>query len=159
MAFVISRVASIPSTGKVLPSGSGLLYSSSQIYTPVTTFNTPVVLKQGTGVNDYNRYYYHLPDTRYAIYGIHSFDLPKGSNISCATILINSTLNNIDSYTVTTPNTNPTSFMFSADIFTVNIDRLCNPDSTNNPISAVFTTVGAKNFFTVPTMSLQQFIL
>ena len=73
--------------------------------------------------------------------------------------MVNSTLNNIDSYTVTTPNTNPTSFMFSADIFTVNIDKLCNPDSTNNPISAVFTTVGAKNFFTVPTMSLQQFII
>jgi len=48
--------------------------------------------------------------------------------------------------------------MFLADIFTVNIDKLCNANS-NNPISSVFTTVGAKNFFTVPTMSLQQFIL
>ena len=159
IAFVITRVASTAATGKVLPSGSGLLYSSSQIYTPVTTFNTPVALKQGTtALTDPNLYYYHLPDARYAIYGIHSFDLPKGSNISCSTILVNATLNNIDSYTVTTPNTSPSDFMFAADIFTVNIDKLCNPDSTN-PTSSVFTTVGAKNFFTVPTMSLQQFIL
>lgn len=49
VAFVISRMASTAdSPTKQLPSGSALLYSSSHIYTAVTTFNTPVAVIQGT---------------------------------------------------------------------------------------------------------------
>ena len=88
-----------------------MIYSSSYIFTPVTTFNTPVAVTRGTGVA-YNQNYYHLPDTRYAIYGITQFFIPKASNTTCSTISVNATLNSIDAFTITTPNTNPTNFFF-----------------------------------------------
>ena len=132
MAFVISRFdnekidTGYPST--ISPNDpSELLYSSSYIFTQVTSFNTAIaaVNKATIGTIEYNNYYYHLVDTRYAIYGITSFELPKDNTTSCSTILINATLDNIDTFTVTTPNDNPTNVFFAADIFTKNTDTLC----------------------------------
>ena len=111
IAFVLSRLDN-GATGGAYPTGSTLQYSSSYIFTPVTTFNTPVAVSRGTTAAAFNKNYYHLPDTRYAIYGITQFFLPKSGNNTCSTISINSTLNSIDAFTVTTPNTNPTNFFF-----------------------------------------------
>lgn len=155
VVFVISRFDS-GLAATTYPRGSVMQYSSSYIYTPVTIFNKAVPVLKGVALNPD---YYQLPDTRYAIYGVTSFDLPKNTNTSCSTILINATLDNINTYTMTTPNSNPASFLFVADIFTVNVDRLCAP---TDGVTAFFTqmeTVGQKSFFTVPTMSLQQFII
>ena len=157
VAFVLSRFDSKAAADGTYPA-TNLLYSSSYIYTPVTTFNSPVVLVKGT-VPAPNQYYYRLPDTRYAIYGISRFSIPKNTNTSCSTILINSTLNNIDSYTITTPNINPSNFFFQADIFTKSISSLCNNDPINSPLSTQIFTSSQKTFVTVPTQSLQQFIL
>ena len=157
VAFVMSRFDSAAAAANpVTYPATNLLYSSSYIYTPVTTFNSPVVLVQGTTSN---LYYYHLPDTRYAIYGISRFSIPRNTNTSCSTILINSTLNNIDSYTITTPNVNPSNFFFQADIFTKSLSSLCNSDPTNSPLSYQVLTSSQKSFVTVPTQSLQQFVL
>jgi hypothetical protein len=161
IAFVISRLDDgAGGAAKTYPVGSTLLYSSSYIFTPVSTFNTPVAVVRGTAALAFNRNYYHLPDTRYAIYGITQFFLPKTSSSACTTISINSTLNSIDAFTITTPNSNPTNFFFEADIFTVNIDRLCVPTAASAPpLFSVFNTVGQLSYFTVPTMSLEQYIL
>ena len=144
------------------PTGSAMLYSSSYVFTNVTVFNSGVAIQQGAfgSTTEFNQIYYHLPDARYAIYGITSFNLPQNSNTSCSTILIDATLNSIDTYTITTPNINPTDFFFQADIFTVNIDNLCRPTvaSGDTLYSQVFT-VGKKSYFTVPTQSQQQYIL
>ena len=157
VAFVLSRFDSAAAAANpVTYPATNLLYSSSYIYTPVTTFNSPVVLVKGTASN---LYYYRLPDTRYAIYGISRFSIPKNTNTSCSTILINSTLNNIDSYTITTPNINPSNFFFQADIFTKSLSSLCNSDPINSPLSTQIFTSSQKTFVTVPTQSLQQFIL
>ena len=123
----------------------------------MTTFNTPVPLVRGTAATDFNQLYYRLPDARYAIYGITSFYLPKSATTVCSTILINSTLNSINSFTVTTPNTTPQDVLFVADIFTVNTDNLCNPGDT--PFQTLKETVGQKSFFTIPTLSNQQYIV
>lgn len=155
VAFVIS-VMDTSFIASSYPSGSNMLYSSSYVFTTVTTFNEAVPIVQGTFASaEYNQLYFRLPDNRYAIYGITNFELPNTA--SCSTILINATLNNIDSYTVTTPNGSPTNFFFVADIFTVNIDTLCRP--TSGSISSQILTVGKKAFFTVPTQSLHQYIL
>jgi hypothetical protein len=87
---------------------------------------------------------------------VTQFELPKNTNTVCSTILINATLNSIDTFTMTTPNSNPTNFFFTADIFTVNLDNLCRTGAT--PLSTLQQTVGQKSFFTVPTQSLQQYI-
>lgn len=102
--------------GNVYPTDSTMIYSSSYVFTSVSTFNSPVAIIQGS----FNNLYYHLPDTRYAIYGITNFNLPQGSG--CTTIKLNVTLDSIDAYTVTTPNANPAEIFFTADIFTKNID-------------------------------------
>lgn len=159
MAYVLSRFdAGNVGTATTPYPYTNLLYSSSYLYTTVTTFNTPIVAVN-LASSTYNKYYYHLPDTRYAIYGVTKFSLPKNANTSCSTILINATLNNIDSYTITTPNINPSEFVFQADIFTKTLTTLCNTDPINSPLSAPIYTVGQKTFFTVPTMSIQQFVL
>jgi hypothetical protein len=158
VAFVISRLDSALIPAQTYPSGSTLLYSSSYVYTNVTTFNSAFPIDQGvTGTSAFNQLYYHLPDARYTIYGITWFILPKNSNTSCSTILLNGTLNSGDTLTVTTPNSNPIAF-FVADIFTVNLDVLCNPNPTTSPLSAQILAVGQLSFFTVPTQSLQQYI-
>lgn len=157
VAFVISRFdIAVPT----YPMGNSLLqYSSSYIYTPVTVFNTAVPVQRGITPTFFpNRYYYQLPDARYAIYGVTAFDLPQNVNTSCSTILINATLDNVNTYTLTTPNSNPTNVFFVADIFTVNVDNLCSP-TDGTPFSVQKETVGQKSFFTVPTMSLQQYII
>jgi hypothetical protein len=158
IAFVLSRFDSQPSYAQTYPSGSSLLYSSSYVFTTVTTFNTAVPINQGVyGTSAYNQFYYHLPDARYAIYGITWFILPKNSKTSCSTILLNGTLNSGDTLTVTTPNSNPTAF-FVADIFTVNTDYLCN-SNPNSPSSSQVLTIGQLSFFTVPKQRLQQYIV
>jgi hypothetical protein len=155
VAFVLSRFDSaIVNPAGTYPSGSRLLYTASYIYTPVTTFNSGVAAQRGA---TFNQRYYQLPDARYAIYGITQFDLPKNTNTVCSTILINATLNSVDTFTITTPNSNPTSFFFVADIFTVNLDNLCNPGNVAS-FQSQMSTVGQKSFFTVPTQSLQQYI-
>lgn len=151
---------------------SALSYSSSYVFAKVSRFNTSVPIQRGdptittdalaaaanTNIN-YNQHYMRLPDTRYAIYGLSGFSFPKNRNTSCSsTIWVNSTLDNINTYTVNTPNSNPTDFFFTADIFTVNVFTLCTPsDATVNPFSFI-TTIGQKNYFTVPTQSINQYI-
>lgn len=153
VAFVISRYDIALTT---YPMGNSLLlYSSSYIYTPVTTFNTAVPVQRNVNLNPN---YFQLPDARYAIYGVTAFDFPQNVNTSCSTILINATLDNINTYTLTTPNSNPTSVFFVADIFTVNVDNLCAP-TDGTPFATQKEVVGQKSFFTVPTMSLQQYII
>jgi hypothetical protein len=156
---VISRLESAAILSGTYPAGSNLLYSSSYIYSNVTTFNTPVPIDHGTlgSPTAFNQLYYHLPDARYAVYGITWFILPKNTNTSCSTILLNGTLSTGDTLTVTTPNSNPTAF-FVADIFTVNLNVLCNPNPTTSPLSAQILAVGQLSFFTIPTQSLQQYI-
>ena len=165
VAFVISRfdialATNRPGFPATYPMGNSLLqYSSSYIYTPVTTFNTAVPIQRSIVAPFYpNPNYYQLPDARYAIYGVTAFDLPQNVNTSCSTILINATLDNINTYTLTTPNSNPTNVFFVADIFTVNVDNLCAP-TDGTPFSVQKEVVGQKSFFTVPTMSLQQYII
>lgn len=159
VAIVLSRFDSaVVSPANTYPSGSLLLYTSSYLYTPVTTFNESIPIQRGTVAAAFNQRYYHLPDARYSIYGVTSFDLPQNTNTSCSTILINGTLNSIDTFTVFTPNSNPTSFFFAADIFTVNLDVLCNNDPSIK-FQTQMSIVGKKSYFTVPTMSLQQYIL
>ena len=112
-------------TGSTYPSGSSMLYSSSYVFTTVTTFNEAIPIQRGTGAT-FNQLHYVLPDTKYAIYGITRFQLPRDSTNTCSTISINATLDNINQFTVTTPNSNPTDIFFAADIFTKNVDTLCN---------------------------------
>ena len=138
------------------PSQSNMIYSSSYIFTSVGTTNSAVSITQGAAVaTEFNQKYYHLPDTRYAIYGLTGFEFPTGT--SCTTIKINATLDNIDTYTVTTPNT-ATNLFFVADIFTKNIDQLCQPGNNQLLASQVFT-VGQKSYFTIPTESVEQYII
>ena len=159
VAFVYSRLdyfLTIAGGGSTYPAGSNMLYSSSYVFTNVTTFNTAVAITRATTTTEFNRFYYHLPDTRYAIYGITNFDIPQGAG--CTTIKVNATLDSIDAFTVTTPNANPANMFFVADIFTKNIDQLCQPGNNALLASQIFT-VGKKSFFTIPTQSLEQFIL
>ncbi len=167
IAFVLSRFDSgksdfpgVPAASITYPVGSALLYSSSYVFASVSTFNSAVALKKGaTGTaTAFNQHYYHLPDARYAIYGITEFVFPKTNTTSCTTMVINATLDNIDTYTITTPNSSPTSFFFVADIFTVNIDVLCRP-TDGSQFETQMLVVGQKSFFTVPTQSLQQYIV
>lgn len=101
-----------------------------------------------------------LPDARYAIYGLKGFTFPKSTtnNTCTTTISIDSTLNSINSYTVNTPNANPTNIFFSADIFTVNVGTLCTPTTIDVSPFIFLNSLGKKSFFTVPTQSQQQFI-
>lgn len=66
-------------------------------------------------------------------------------------------MNSINSFTINTPNASPQNFVFSADIFTVNHFLLCKP--AVGPQFVYKTEVGKKSFFTVPTLSSQQYIL
>ena len=132
---------------------SALSYSSSYVFTKVSSFNTAVPITQGLNSNKkaYNQRYMRLPDARYAIYGLTGFSFPKNKNSTCSsTIWVNSTLNNVNTYTISTPNSNPTDFWFSADIFTVNVFTLCTPSDGTSPFTFI-TTIGQKNYFTVPT--------
>ena len=163
VAFVHSRLdfhltAAGAAPTATYPSGSVMLYSSSYVFTSVSEFNVPVAINRGTwaSATEFNQLYYHLPDTRYAIYGITNFDIPQGSG--CATIKVNATLDSIDAFTITTPNANPANVFFVADIFTRNIDQLCQPGNNALLASQIFT-VGKKSFFTIPTQSLEQFII
>jgi len=144
---------------------SALSYSSSYVFTRVSSFNTAVPITQGlnsrntgAGIN-FNQHYMRLPDARYAIYGLTGFSFPRNRNSTCAsTLWVNSTLNNINTYTISTPNPNPSEFWFSADIFTVNVFTLCTPSDGTSPFTFI-NTIGQKNYFTVPTQSVQQYIL
>ena len=161
VAFVYSRhdyFLTIAAGGPTYPSGSNMLYSSSYVFTNVTTFNTAVAITRGTAgsTTEFSQYYYHLPDARYAIYGITNFDIPQGTG--CSTLKVNATLDSIDAYTVTTPNANPANMFFVADIFTKNIDQLCQPGNNALLASQIFT-VGKKSFFTIPTQSVDQNII
>ena len=165
IAYVHSRFDSgkvatgYPST--ITTTASALLYSASYIFTQVTTFNQEIAAVNGKAIGaiQYNNYYHHLVDTRYAIYGISMFDLPKTTNTTCSTILMNATLNNIDSYTVTTPNDNPSNIYFSADIFTKNTDQLCVPSDDPDGYKTEMLVAGQKDYFTIPTLSDEQYIL
>ena len=145
------------------PSGSAMLYSSSYVFTNVSTFNSPVAINRPADtaagialIDNWNRRYYHLPDARYAIYGLTNFDIPQGSG--CTTLKVNATLNNIDSYTIETPNANPTNMFFVADIFTKNIDQLCQPGN-NALLASQINTLTSSTFKTIPTESVKQFII
>lgn len=133
-----------------------MLYSSSYVFTTVSTFNTAVAINRGATITDFNRRYYHLPDTRYAIYGLANFDIPQGNG--CTTLKVNATLDSVDAFTITTPNANPANVLFVADIFTKNIDQLCQPGNNALLASQIFT-VGKKSYFTIPTQSQEQYIL
>lgn len=146
--------------------GSYLSYSSSYIFEKVSKFNTSVPIKQGddTKVNfpdiNWNQHYMRLPDNRYSIFGLTGFNLPKNSKSNCtATIWINATLDSINTYTVNTPNANPADFFVSGDIFTVNVDKICPPPEGVDDRFSFLTTIGQKDYFTVPTQSQEQFIL
>ena len=145
------------------PSGSAMLYSSSYVFTNVSTFNSPVAITRPADTtagialtNNWNRRYYHLPDTRYAIYGLTNFDIPQGSG--CTTLKVNATLNSIDAYTIETPNANPTNMFFVADIFTKNVDQLCQPGN-NALLASQILTLTSSTFKTIPTESVKQFII
>lgn len=150
-------------TGKTI---SALSYSSSYVLEKVKLFNTLNPITQGditktTGTTTtWNQHYMRLPDARYAIYGLKGFTFPRNNanNTCTSTISINSTLNSINSYTVNTPNANPTNIFFSADIFTVNVGTLCTPTTINISPFIFLNSIGKKSFFTVPTQSLQQYI-
>ncbi len=147
------------------PFSSALSYSSSYVFTKVSTFNAAVPIIQGdttkTTLADgitYNQWYMTLPDARYAIYGLSGFSIPKNKNSVCtSTLWVNATLNNINTYTVSTPNANPANFWFSADIFAKNVFEICTPADGTSPFSFL-TNIGKKSFFTVPTQSIKQFI-
>ncbi len=101
-----------------------------------------------------------LPDNRYSIFGLTGFNLPKNSKSNCSsTIWINATLDSINTYTVSTPNANPSDFFVSGDIFTVNVDKNCPPPDGVDDRFSFLTTIGQKDYFTVPTQSQEQFIL
>jgi hypothetical protein len=118
--------------------------------TNVSTFNEGVAIIQGdtTTTTGFNQRYYSLPDARYAIYGLTNFDIPTGS--TCTTLKMNATLDNIDTYTVTTPNSNIANVLFVADIFTKSVTELCQPANGALLESQIFT-LGKKSYFTVPT--------
>ena len=168
VAFVHSRfdyqfTARSGSATTTYPSGSAMLYSSSYVFTNVSTFNSPVAITRPADtaaglalVDNWNRRYYHLPDARYAIYGLTNFDIPQGSG--CTTLKVNATLNNIDSYTIETPNANPTNMFFVADIFTKNVDQLCQPGN-NALLASQINTLTSSTFKTIPTESVKQFII
>ncbi len=146
--------------------GSYLSYSSSYIFEKVSKFNTKVPIKQGDEnfVNfpdiSWNQLYMRLPDNRYSIFGLTGFNLPKNSKSKCtSTIWISATLDSINTYTVNTPNANPSDFFVSGDIFTVNIDKMCPPPDGVDDRFSFLTTIGQKDYFTVPTQSQEQFIL
>jgi hypothetical protein len=148
----------------VTPFTSTLSYSSSYIFTKVASFNTAVPIAQGDTTKTsgatitYNQHYMRLPDARYAIYGLTGFSFPQNKNSLCSsTIWVNTTLNNINTYTISTPNSNPSNFWFSADIFSANVFTLCTPSDGVSPFSFL-TNIGKKSFFTVPTQSIQQYI-
>ena len=151
-------------TGKPI---SALSYSSSYVFEKVKVFNTLNPITQGnnalsTGTTStWNQKYMRLPDARYAIYGLKGFTFPRTmtNNTCTSTISISSTLNSINSYTVNTPNANPTNIFFQADIFTVNLGTLCTPSTPNIAPFTFINTLGKKSYFTVPTQSLQQYIL
>ena len=144
------------------PSQSNMLYSSSYVFTEVTTLNTAVSITAGvitsvTGTDlNFNRRYYHLPDTRYAIYGLTNFEFPTST--SCTNIKIDATLNSIDLFTISTLNTGVTNLFFVADIFTKNIDALCQP-AAGTLLASQVLTVGEKRYFTIPTESSNQYII
>jgi hypothetical protein len=155
VAFVLSRF-DFGLTATTYPVGSAMLFSASHVFTRVSTFNSAVAIQHGAIASAaFNQLYYRLPDTRYAIYGITSFELPSSG--TCSTLQVNATLNSIDTFTITTPNSSPAQFFFAADIFTVNVDQLCR--TSGIPFSTQVNTVGKKSYFTVPTQSLQQYIL
>ncbi|MFM7850755.1 MAG: hypothetical protein ACKO96_02285, partial [Flammeovirgaceae bacterium] len=107
---------------------ANLQYTSSHVFTSVGTFGSAQTLVRRKALGEWNRFYFTLPDARYAIYGLSSFDLPKSStNLCSGNINIDAKLNSINSYTVTTTNASPQNFIFSADIFTVNHFMLCKP--------------------------------
>ena len=142
-----------------VPFASALSYSSSYIFTKVASFNTAVPIVQGdttmtTGPTiTYNQHYMRLPDTRYAIYGLTGFSFPKNNVSVCSsTLWVNATLDNINTFTITTPNDHPVNFWFSADIFVKNVFELCTPSDGTSPFSFL-TNIGKKSFFTVPTQS------
>ena len=144
------------------PSGSAMLYSSSYVFTNVSTFNSPVAINRPADtaagialIDNWNRRYYHLPDARYAIYGLTNFDIPQGSG--CTTLKVNATLNSIDAYTIETPNANPTNMFFVADIFTKNIDQLCQPGNNALLASQIFT-LASSTWKTIPTQSVNQLV-
>lgn len=84
--------------------------------------------------------------------------MPKDAQSTCTgNINIDSKLNSINSYTITTTNANPQNFVFSADIYTVNHFLLCAPATGDR--SVFKTEVGKKSYFTVPTLSNEQYIL
>jgi hypothetical protein len=155
IGFVYSR---LDEAATDYPLNSDLLYSSSYIYTQVINFNVTVPLDPGAS-GQFNSHYTRLPDARYAIYGLSAFTLPYGNTTSCTQLYVNATLNSISSYTVTTPNIAPTNVFFSADIFTVNVDVLCASNITGVPTITDIDTVAKKSYFTVPTQSLEQYIL
>ena len=164
VAFVHSRfdyqfTARSGSATTTYPSGSAMLYSSSYVFTNVSSFNAPVVIAAPADIavaNTWNRRYYHLPDTRYAIYGLTNFDIPQGTG--CTTLKVNATLNSIDAYTIETPNANPTNMFFVADIFTKNVDQLCQPGN-NALLASQILTLTSSTFKTIPTESVKQFII
>lgn len=164
IGFVYSRfddAISDPITG-TYPYGSSLLYTSSYIFDKVVKFNTTIPVKKGLlgSASEYNQHYYRLPDTRYAIYGLTAFSLPKSTTTVCGSqIWVNATLTSINTYNMFTPNLSPTNFYFSADIFTLNLDVLCASLDPNVPTFSDVLIVGKKNYFTVPTQSLEQYIV
>ena len=143
IAFVISRFDSgrVNAANDPYPAGSNMIYSSSYVFAKVETFNSAVALVKGAAAGTYNQNYYHLPDARYAIYGLVQFNIPKGATNPCSTILLNATLNSIDTYTVTSPNTNLVDVYFKAQIFTKNVGQLCQPGNNALLANPVFTVV------------------
>lgn len=174
IAFVLSRYDKLY-TGAYVPTGttewtgnyhvvngySTHLFSASYIYEKVGTFNQTVNIQQTAAATTGNHFYYKLPDARYSIFGLTSFELPTSATYGCgSSIWINATLNNINSYTVNTPNTGPLNVIVSGDIFTRNIYELCTPDDL--PLSLPYNwanTFGKKSYFTVPTQSEEQYII
>jgi hypothetical protein len=159
-----SNYPSVYEKKTLTPFISALSYSSSYVFTKVSAFNTAVPITQGltakkTGAGlTYNQHYMRLPDARYAIYGLTGFSFPRNKNTSCSSnIGVSAVLNNINTYTITTSNSNPSDFWFSADIFTVNVLTLCTPADGTSPFTFI-TTIGQKNYFTVPTQSIEQYI-
>lgn len=74
---------------------------------------------------NYNNLYQNLPTTKYAIYGLSSFELSDTS--ACSTFNIDLSINTANSYTLVADNTDYlTSVFFQADIFTANNNNLCN---------------------------------
>jgi hypothetical protein len=54
--------------------GGQLQYTSSHVFALATTFNTAQnLVRSALATGGWNRFYFTLPDTRYAIYGLSSF--------------------------------------------------------------------------------------